>query len=278
MKNKIIIQDGVARLSKGRLSISHNELNKGLATKILYWDNIINLKSTFIKLDDSDIVTLLKSEKIFEDVYYKSSEFGPRSSVMEKSITDKMMELLLDKTINYIADNLTISAETHDNKLIQNGGSILQMINVLPTPDDDTDIHKILEFRLKRKDHLRNLLNHINSLEIRVSNSENQAHELKKALNEIDIASSELTRLYKENIFKLNYSNIKFNFNMKEIIAVSAAVYGGSSILLPQSAAAVSGVLAGAASVIKWEDAISLRNIDKKSPFNYSAMISRDFM
>lgn len=72
MKNKIIIQDGVARLSKGRLSISHNELNKGLATKILYWDNIINLKSTFIKLDDSDIVTLLKSEKIFEDVYYKS--------------------------------------------------------------------------------------------------------------------------------------------------------------------------------------------------------------
>ncbi len=111
-----------------------------------------------------------------------------------------------------------------------------------------------------------------------MSNSENQAHELKKALNEIDIASSELTRLYKENIFKLNYSNIKFNFNMKEIIAVSAAVYGGSSILLPQSAAAVSGVLAGAASVIKWEDAISLRNIDKKSPFNYSAMISRDFM
>ncbi|MEZ3177136.1 hypothetical protein, partial [Citrobacter sp. HSTU-bmb20] len=88
------------------------------------------------------------------------------------------------------------------------------------------------------------------SMELRVSEAENQAMELKKVLNEIDIACLELHRLYNEKKFPLTSSDIKLNFNMKNILAISASVYAGASWFFPQTGAALAALVGGAASVI----------------------------
>ncbi|HDS8729519.1 TPA: DUF6236 family protein [Klebsiella pneumoniae] len=276
MKNKIIIQNGFSYRSTENLSIRMGLLPDGLISKVLYWDNVINLKTKFFESKDAKIIELLTNEGIFQDEYFELSPVRRTSTsnmvpTFLNSIQNKVITLLKDKSTNYITENLPFEYINNNSETDISGGCILHMVNTIPLPDDSTDIEKVLEFRLKRSDQLRLLINHINSLSIRVESSTAPGTELRKAMNDIDLACAEAIRIYKENNIKINHSNIKINFNIKDIMKVAAATYGGASLIMPQTAAAFSGIVAGAASTVDWQDAISIKKIDTSNPFNYVA-------
>lgn len=274
MKNKLLMQHGLIFGEGNGMNFSTKKI-EGLNSKVLYWDGIVNIKGGFVFMSDRPDIITLKKEGIFEDVHLKLNKPGNVAELIKSETKNIIIKLLNDKTTNYIADEISPSLFFNSDLADIGGGALLHLTNTLPLIDDSVEVDDVLEFREKRKDLHRNLINHLNSLELRILNSENPGHELKKAIHEIDVGCSEAISVYKEAKVKFNFSNIKFNFNMKEIIAISSSVYGGASLIMPQTASIISGISAGAISTLRWEDSVKIRSIDKKNPFNYIAEINK---
>lgn len=118
-------------------------------------------------------------------------------------------------------------------------------------------------------------MNKINELNIRVLKAENRDLELKAAINEIDIACADVIRLYNESRIKFNLSEVKFNFNIPEIVTnAGAAYFGAKSIGLPETGAILASATYGFNTFVNFSSAMSLRRIDKSNPFNYIGQMS----
>ncbi|EPG9696359.1 DUF6236 family protein [Klebsiella aerogenes] len=274
MKNKIIMQHGLSILENGGMQFNSGKI-KNLNTKVLYWDGIMNIKGGFAVMSDTPDILTLKREGIYEDYRLKINKSGDLSKVIIEETKSKIIELLSNKQTNYLTDGISPEILIKAGVAEVEGGALFCLSNALPAIDESLPIEEVLEFREKRGDLHRALINHINSLEMRVLTSEFPGQELKKAIHEIDTGCAESISLYKERGIKFNLSNIKVNFNMKEIIAVSGSVYGGASLIMPQTGAAISGFAAGLASVFSWNDAIKINTIKLNHPFNYIAEIQQ---
>lgn len=274
MKNKIIIQHGMSFFESGGMQFKTGRI-PNLNTKVMYWDGITNIKGGLAVMNDSPDILTLKKEGLFEDHQLFIKKSGSLTEIIADETKNIILSLLSDASTNYITDGISPSILMRSGMAASNGGALLNLTNALPMVDDSLNIDQILEFREKRGDMHRRLINHINSLELRVMSSEMPGLELKKAIQEIDTGCMDAISLYKESKIKFNLSNIKINFNMKEIIKITGSVYGGASLLLPQTGAIVAGVLAGAVSTFRWDDSVKIKKIDRAHPFNYIAEIQK---
>ncbi|ELP0296182.1 TPA: hypothetical protein OUF01_000795 [Klebsiella michiganensis] len=285
MKNILMLQRNVtlkrARRNPNELVLGGAEPIKNINSKILYWDKIVNLELEHIVPNEDSYITTLKREGIYESVHIDFYPFPIDNFFIQNfanATKDKIIELLENKSINYVAEDISKDIYFNDCIINQTNGMLMQLANALPFPDDRVPLDKVLEFRLKRKDMLRELLNHINTIELRVSSSENQAHELRAALNEIDIGCTNAIRAYKESGIKFQLTKVEFNFNMKDILAVSGSVFGGTSMFLPRTTAASLAVMAGVISTLNIRASMQINRIDKKNPFNYTAEINKHLL
>ncbi|WP_139530717.1 DUF6236 family protein [Klebsiella michiganensis] len=285
MKNILMLQRNVtlkrARRNPNELVLGGAEPIKNINSKILYWDKIVNLELEHIVPNEASYITTLKREGIYESVHIDFYPFPIDNFFIQNfanATKDKIIELLENKSINYVAEDISKDIYFNDCIINQTNGMLMQLANALPFPDDRVPLDKVLEFRLKRKDMLRELLNHINTIELRVSSSENQAHELRAALNEIDIGCTNAIRAYKESGIKFQLTKVEFNFNMKDILAVSGSVFGGASMFLPRTTAASLAVMAGVISTLNISASMQINRIDKKNPFNYTAEINKHLL
>lgn len=247
---------------------------------VLYWDKIAILENSFLKMEifeESMEKTLISAGVIEKHIMNITSFSGSVAPTLRKAYTDKTFELLNKKDSNYATYGMEEFLKENNVGAINNSGEIVTLANALPLPDKDTPIDKILTFRDLRKGELRNLINHLNSLEIRVASAENQSMELKKSINEIDIACADVARLFNESKIKFKPSSIDYNLNMKEIFKVASMYYAGASAFLPQTAAQIVGVTAGAMSIFSVKDSIKINRIDNSNPFNYVGYLSREF-
>ncbi|HHT0161262.1 DUF6236 family protein [Raoultella ornithinolytica] len=247
---------------------------------ILYWDKIVIIDNLFISMEvlDQTLEKSLASAGIIEKhIVQMPSINGALAPALHKSYTDKIFDLLNNKDNNYATYGMENFLKGGDTSTIQNAGEIITLTNALPLPDKKTPVDKILDFREKRKGELRNLMIHMNSLEIRVASAENQDFELKKSINEIDSACATIARLFNESKIKFIPSNIDYNLNMKEIFKVASMYYAGASVVMPQTAAQIVGVTAGILSVFSVKDSIKINRIDSGNPFNYVGYLSKEF-
>ncbi len=240
-----------------------------LNTKIMYWDGITNIKGGLAVVNDSPEIIKLKREGLFEDHNLIITKGGNLAELIADETKNIIISLLSDKTKNYVTHGISSNILMKSGLAMANGGALLNITNALPMIDDSLDIDEVLEFREKRGDLHRNLINHINSLELRVMSSETPGLELKKAIHDIDNGCMDAMSIYKEKKIRFNLSNIKINFNMKDIIKVAGSVYGGASLAFPHTGAIVAGMVAGAASTLRWDDSVKINTIDRKCPFNY---------
>ncbi|HIG9057619.1 TPA: DUF6236 family protein [Klebsiella michiganensis] len=204
---------------------------------------------------------------------------GSIPNILNKAYKNKTFELLNDKEHNYATYNMEHylrngKQKSKDTSNIQS--EIITLANSLPLPDESTDLEKIIEFRDKRADELRQLLIHLNSLDIRIASAENQDLELKRAINEIDLSCSTIIRLFNENKIQHKLTSIDCNINMKDILKVVAATYAGASIFLPQTAAQAISIASGVVSVFSVKSSIKINKIDSQNPFNYVGYISKE--
>lgn len=258
--------------------IAQTNLNyRKLLINALYWDKIITTNNNLINISNEETpgVPELKMEGLFTEVMLPINGSGALATLLYDANMKFMMDSLARKDINFIASEADKVLIKNSNEVAPDSGELFTLINAIPEPDESVNIHDILEFRLKRNGELKNLMNKINELNTRVLNSQNRDLELKVAINEIDKACADVIRLYSESRIKFNLSEVKFNFNIPEIVTnAGAAYFGAKSIGLPETGAILASATYGFSTFVNFSSAMSLRRIDKSNPFNYVGQMS----
>ncbi|HBX5695081.1 TPA: hypothetical protein MH547_04040 [Klebsiella pneumoniae] len=260
------------------IHIAESNLNyRKLLINALYWDKIITTNNNLINIsnDETPGIPELKREGLFTEVMLRINGSGDFATLLYDANMKFMIDSLARKDINFIASEADKVLIKNSNEVAPDNGELFTLINAIPEPDESVNIHDILEFRLKRKGELENLMNKINELNTRVLNSQNRDLELKVAINEIDKACADVIRLYGESRIKFNLSEVKFNFNIPEIVTnAGAAYFGAKSIGLPETGAILASATYGFSTFVNFSSAMSLRRIDKSNPFNYVGQMS----
>ncbi|WP_445237382.1 DUF6236 family protein [Klebsiella pneumoniae] len=279
MENHVLMfPDMFINANTNSVHIAQSNLNyRKLLINALYWDKIITTNNNLINISNEETpgVPELKMEGLFTEVMLPINGGGALATILYDSNMKFMMDSLARKDINFIASEADKVLIKNSNEVAPDSGELFTLINAIPEPDESVNIHDILEFRLKRNGELKNLMNKINELNNRVLNSQNRDLELKVAINEIDKACADVIRLYSESRIKFNLSEVKFNFNIPEIVTnASAAYFGAKSIGLPETGAILASATYGFSTFVNFSSAMSLRRIDKSNPFNYVGQMS----
>ena len=279
MENHVLMfPDMFINADNNSIHISQSNLNyRKLLINALYWDKIITTNNNLINISNEETpgVPELKMEGLFTEVMLPINGGGALATILYDSNMKFMMDSLARKDINFIASEADKVLIKNSNEVAPDSGELFTLINAIPEPDESVNIHDILEFRLKRNGELKNLMNKINELNNRVLNSQNWDLELKVAINEIDKACADVIRLYSESRIKFNLSEVKFNFNIPEIVTnAGAAYFGAKSIGLPETGAILASATYGFSTFVNFSSAMSLRRIDKSNPFNYVGQMS----
>ncbi|HDE1913035.1 TPA: hypothetical protein PCF46_001666 [Klebsiella pneumoniae] len=279
MENHVLMfPDMFINANTNCVHIAQSNLNyRKLLINALYWDKIITTNNNLINISNEETpgVPELKMEGLFTEVMLPINGGGALATILYDSNMKFMMDSLARKDINFIASEADKVLIKNSNEVAPDSGELFTLINAIPEPDESVNIHDILEFRLKRNGELKNLMNKINELNNRVLNSQNRDLELKVAINEIDKACADVIRLYSESRIKFNLSEVKFNFNIPEIVTnAGAAYFGAKSIGLPETGAILASATYGFSTFVNFSSAMSLRRIDKSNPFNYVGQMS----
>ncbi|HHX7476256.1 TPA: DUF6236 family protein [Klebsiella pneumoniae] len=280
MENHVLMfPDMFINADKNSLHIVDSNFNyRKLLINALYWDKIITTNNDFLRIsnDETPGVLELKKEGILCEVVLPLPGNGDLANMLYEINMKFMMDSLARKDINFIASDADKVLIKNTNEVAPENGELFTLINAIPEPDESVNINDALEFRLKRKDELKNLMNKINELNIRVLKAENRDLELKAAINEIDVACAEVIRLYNESMVKFNLSEVRFNFNVPEIATNAGAAYiGAKTIGLPETGAVLASIAYGVNTFVNFSSAMSLRKIDKSNPFNYVGEMSK---
>lgn len=263
--------DNVVKMHAGHLDYRKLLINS------LYWDKIILTNNNIIHVgyDGSPGVLELKKEGILYEEEIKIFGRGNIGTILYDGYMDYLIESLSREDFNIVANDVGSVLIKNGNNINNKNGELLTLINAIPEPDPSVNIHEALEFRLKRRHNLKNLMDKLNELNSRILTAENKDQELKKALKEIDTACSEVIKLYGESKIKFNLSEVKLNFNLPEIATnVGAAYFGSKAIGLPETASVIAATAYGINTMISFSGSISLRDIDKLNPFNYVGEMS----
>ncbi|EPB6902549.1 DUF6236 family protein [Klebsiella pneumoniae] len=279
MENHVLMfPDMFINADNNSIHIAESNLNyRKLLINALYWDKIITTNNNLINIsnDETPGIPELKREGLFTEVMLRINGSGDFATLLYDANMKFMIDSLARKDINFIASEADKVLIKNSNEVAPDNGELFTLINAIPEPDESVNIHDILEFRLKRKGELENLMNKINELNTRVLNSQNRDLELKVAINEIDKACADVIRLYGESRIKFNLSEVKFNFNIPEIVTnAGAAYFGAKSIGLPETGAILASATYGFSTFVNFSSAMSLRRIDKSNPFNYVGQMS----
>ncbi|ENF7210793.1 DUF6236 family protein [Klebsiella pneumoniae] len=279
MENHVLMfPDMFINADNNSIHIAESNLNyRKLLINALYWDKIITTNNNLINIsnDETPGIPELKREGLFTEVMLRINGSGDFATLLYDANMKFMIDSLARKDINFIASEADKVLIKNSNEVAPDNGELFTLINAIPEPDESVNIHDILEFRLKRKWELENLMNKINELNTRVLNSQNRDLELKVAINEIDKACADVIRLYGESRIKFNLSEVKFNFNIPEIVTnAGAAYFGAKSIGLPETGAILASATYGFSTFVNFSSAMSLRRIDKSNPFNYVGQMS----
>ncbi|MEE3761358.1 DUF6236 family protein [Klebsiella pneumoniae] len=280
MENHVLMfPDMFINADNNSVHIAQSNLNyRKLLINALYWDKIITTNNNLINISNNGTpgVQQLKDEGLYSEVNLPITGGGDFATLIYEANMKFMIESLARKDINFIASDADKVLIRNTNEVAPNNGELFTLINAIPEPDESVNINDALEFRLKRKDNLKNLMNKINELNIRVLKAENRDLELKAAINEIDVACAEVIRLYNESMVKFNLSEVRFNFNVPEIATNAGAAYiGAKTIGLPETGAVLASIAYGVNTFVNFSSAMSLRKIDKSNPFNYVGEMSK---
>ncbi|HIF5918185.1 TPA: DUF6236 family protein [Raoultella ornithinolytica] len=264
-------------LDKQTASVNGKVPKTDYLSAALYWDDIIYLNNNALHAFNKGIeeFRVLEEEGVLKEIDVKISHGGDMFMDIYEGVNKKVVELITSDEMIWVANKLDKYFLSSRGLSNDGGGELLSLVNALPIPSSDTNIHQILEFKLARKDQLTSLRIAIAELELKVMSSENKELALRGAIIEIDKACHDLIMLYKESRLKFDLGNITFNFSQASILkafgAAGVAYAAVKNFDIPETAAVIASVAYGVSSFIEVKPSISLKKIDKTNPFIYAA-------
>ena len=225
MKHGIMLTRGI-RIQDGIISVNGDYDPFAIRMAILYLEGICIPQSQLIAFQLTDELELLKKEGIlFEKQIPFSQGITTGGDILLKAYTDCFNEL--NKTANetWIVHH-SLNAQLAKQKMTDDSGECIQLLNALPMPDLNFPLGDLLEFKEKRQDNLKELLITIEEIRIRIISAENKDLEIKKGILDIEKKLIDLNRLIKETKRGWYLSTLAIDLPSQDLLEVFKNVYG----------------------------------------------------
>jgi hypothetical protein len=260
------------RISGTSVNIESSTLDAGeLRRALLFWDLIAWPASNGIYIDGGTDVEYLMSEKrLVRPKFYVNGDVATGLS-MAFSETLKVLEQ--KRPGQWMMSDGKASLSLSKNHLLTDRGILTTLSNLIPVPMHDMPLEEVLRFRDARLPEILALRSALDRLYQDWVNSEDQEHQLRMAINEIDIASSEMIKVARESNNPFTISSWKMSFSFSAIDALKGFLAGTAFGL-----DAASSLLAGGASTISFSKDVGLKSARRNSPYSYIASIQSELL
>lgn len=270
-------------LEKNRLRSTDTGIDQqDLRSTLMYWDRLSWPQNNFATFPSTPDLEYLESAGILERPLITI-----QGSINPIQIFSKAQELAL---IDYEKRARGVWSIGQGVNSIQNigldntrpSGTVIELLNAVPVPGPDVPLAEILEFKARRRDELLNFREHFEGLASRITEAADQEEDLRRVVQEVDQACSNLVKTTREWQFpvKLTNTQASINFDITKAITAAGAAYKGLA-LTPFIFSATGTVLAtsGAAilSQLKLNAGLSYTGLKRpKSPYSYAYHVQRD--
>jgi hypothetical protein len=161
-----------------------------------------------------------------------------------------------------------ISLAFSEKELLNDRGVLTTLTNFIPVPMHDMPLEDVLRFKDARLPEVLALRSSLDRLYQDWVNSEDQEHQLRSAINVVDMASADMIKVARESRNAFALSSWKMSFSVSAVDALKGLLSGKAFGL-----DTASSLLMGAASAISFSKDVGLKSAERNSPFSYIASI-----
>ncbi|TWI29759.1 DUF6236 family protein [Paracoccus sulfuroxidans] len=265
--NRGIILSNPMRISGTSVSIESSDLDASeLRRALLFWDVIAWPASSGIYIcGGPDIDFLLSEKRLIRPKFHMNGDAATGLS-MAFSQTLKILEGKMPG--QWIMSNGESSLSLSGKDLLTDRGVLTTLSNLIPIPMHDMPLEEVLRFRDARLPEVLALRSALDRLYQDWMNSEDKEHQLKMAINDLDIAISAMIKVARESKNPFTLSSWEMSFSFSAIDAFKG-FFAGKIFGLDTA----SSLLAGAASTISFSKGVGLKSAKSNSPFTYISSI-----
>ncbi|MBA1218888.1 DUF6236 family protein [Pseudomonas fulva] len=251
-----------------------------LRSSLMYWDRLALPQNNIIGFSDNPDIDFLESSGIL----HKPEFIMPSPVKVETVLPDVQLLALeeLEKTEKGVWSISSGRNSVISDRLTQNNGTMLQLLNAVPVPGDEVPLYEILTFKAKRRDELLRFREHFEFLSNRITTAPDSMDELKRTLEEVDSACSDLIKCTREWQYPVKLANTHASVNLDITKAASAAtaVYKlleKTPLSLSTTASSIAAAGAALLSQFKLGGDFSFQGIKRpSSPYKYAYLVQRD--
>lgn len=195
---------------------------------LLYWDKVViptnNLVHVSIPFEEEFLSTgVVERPRVAFGGTFNGEAIAKAQSFAQSKIARELIEndKETDWVIHQIGDRFNFENQDISEKQVIR----VELVNVLPVPNDDIPISEILEFKERRKDELSHLHSAIDDLYLEILSSSDRELKSKKAVSELSKAVSSLETVSNEKwkkATKFDFS-AELNINGRDLFAGAVA-------------------------------------------------------
>lgn len=262
-----IILSNPMNISGTSVSIENSNLDASeLRRALLFWDLVAWPASSGIYLSGGPDEDFLMSEKRL--VRPKFNMNGDAATGLSMAFTETLKILEQKRPGQWMMSNGKSSLALSGKELHNDRGVLTTLSNLIPVPMHDMPLEDVLRFKDKRLPEVMALRSALDRLYQDWVNSEDQEHQLRLAINAVDLASADMIKVARENRSLFTLSSWKMSFSVSPVDTFKGFL-GGKVFGLDT----VSSLLIGAASAISFSKDVGLKSANRNSPFSYIASI-----
>lgn len=242
---------GQGAMLKTERGISAQELRYFL----LYWDKIViptnNLVHVAIPSENEFLSTGIVERPVVPFSGTFNGEGIARAQAFAQSkIARELIES--DKKIDWVIHQIGDRFNLGSQDVVERQAVRVDLINVLPVPNDEVPIPDILEFKERRKDELGRLHSTIDDMYLEILSSPDKEFKSKKVVSELESAMSDLEKVSLERWKNTRKYDLTAELNVcGKDLAISAATGALVSSLINPASVPIGALVGFAASFIK---------------------------
>lgn len=252
---------------------------KALRYGVLYLDEICVAQTSLFQIGLPVDWQQLKKEKIVNEIIGKPSLSGTVdfAKAALDAYSQSFSELnkrrnetwCLNKEFKFLNDRLPF---------IDCHGETLTFLNALPVPTEDFPIGDLYEFRIKRDDERKELMNSIDRLRLNVLKSEDKHNALKVGLLDVESNLITMNRLIKETKRGFYLTDFSLDYSSKDMLEVFKGTYEATTTSgFDKLSALILSMGASLASGFNFKGGYRYKQAKPNSPYFYAAEIVHKF-
>jgi hypothetical protein len=237
---------------------------------LLFWDKLVWPQSSIIHFDGGSDEQFLEQAGVLTKPKYGFAGLLHVSQVVAEAHMQAFLNLEKREPGLWALAQGENSFLLKDRNVLEVGrGALVELNRAIPVPDKDVPLEDILDFKVKRYAELMRLRYEIDSLFRDVDNAADKQFELKRHIQQIEIACSDLIKLGREWGFPFRLTDLRSSFELRPFAALAAGAGGwqwGAEYDMPM----IGALLGVAAATFKINNDFGMRGVRlRATPYRY---------